>query len=464
MDPVATHASDFASGPGASQVILGVHVVAGQPFERYASVRFDVELNLSRVTLPAPAALFAAILLFHGPAAPAHADDRPPLRPETPPFFSADVAVSLDSTGASTLALAVTVPYSQLQWIRVGSQFAARVELVAVVKPRDRKGRQYGDIWERRLAASSFGETNSSTKALVERRRFKVKPGRYDVSVNIRDLNTNTESVAKDRVEVRDYRNEPVGFADLELGVVDSSGFKAVPTRRFGLDVNRLATRVVLLDRRPGSWPRTYPFRYRIENDDGAEILSGEAEVQLSRSAQPVVIRPHRSDLFLGTYRFRVELVEGRSRWVVERTFEVEESGPPRGREFDRMLEPLSYIAEPAEIDYLRSLSEAEQAEGWTEFWKRRDPTPDTPRNEYLLEFFRRVRYAERNFQGFGPGWRSDMGRIYIRHGPPEQTETRPTSTQTSQLEVWYYNNPYRRFVFIDREGFGRYVLISDAE
>ena len=74
------------------------------------------------------------------------------------------------------------------------------------------------------------------------------------------------------------------------------------------------------------------------------------------------------------------------------------------------MLEPLSFIAEPSEIDYLRSLSIDEQEQGWEDFWKRRDPSPDTPRNEVQLEFFRRVRYAERNFQGFGPGWRSDMG------------------------------------------------------
>jgi hypothetical protein len=29
------------------------------------------------------------------------------------------------------------------------------------------------------------------------------------------------------------------------------------------------------------------------------------------------------------------------------------------------------------------------------------------------------------------------------------------------QLEIWYYNQPYRRFVFSDREGFGRYILVS---
>jgi GWxTD domain-containing protein len=170
-------------------------------------------------------------------------------------------------------------------------------------------------------------------------------------------------------------------------------------------------------------------------------------------------VRPTGGELFLGGYVFEVELAEGKSHWRVERSFDVDESGPPRGKEFDRMLEPLSYIASPQEMDWLRSLPPAQQAQGWEEFWRRRDPTPDTQRNEVQLEFFRRVRYAEHHFQGFGPGWRSDMGRIYIKFGPPDQIENRPQTSTDPQLEIWYYNQPYRRFVFADSEGFGRYLL-----
>ena len=150
------------------------------------------------------------------------------------------------------------------------------------LQARDKRGRQYGDIWERRISVQSFQETNSSTKAIIERRKFRVAPGRYDASVKVGDANAGIESSASERIEVKDFAKEPVGFADLELGLVDSVGFKAVPTRRFGMEVNRIATRVVLFDRRPGSWPRTYPFRYRIEDENGGEVLSGVAEVSMS--------------------------------------------------------------------------------------------------------------------------------------------------------------------------------------
>ena len=55
------------------------------------------------------------------------------------------------------------------------------------------------------------------------------------------------------------------------------------------------------------------------------------------------------------------------------------------------------------------------------------------------------------------------MGRIYIKHGEPDQIESRPSNSSGPPLEIWYYNRPYRRFVFVDREGFGRYVLLGPS-
>src|SRR3989304_9699647 len=35
-------------------------------------------------------------------------------------------------------------------------------------------------------------------------------------------------------------------------------------------------------------------------------------------------------------------------------------------------------------------------------FWRRRDPTPETPENEYQIEHYRRLAYANRFFGGGG--------------------------------------------------------------
>lgn len=387
--------------------------------------------------------------------------DRAPLRPDRPPFFTADALISLDSLGQPALGLSVSVPYSELQWVKLQEGYAAGVEITVSFEPRS-KQRVFGDLWERRVAVPAFAMTRAPGSVLFERRTFAVPPGRYGVSVRVRDVGSEEGSFATDQLEVPDYARMPLGFAELELGLVDSTGvFQAVPTRRFGTNVARLATRVTLFDRRGGAWPRSYPVQYRVKDLNGEALISKMQDISMARSGEPVIIGPVGNALFVGAYSFEVELTEGRSRWHAERSFEVEESGPPRGREFERMLEPLSYIAGSDEIGRLRDLPLDQQARGWEEFWRRRDPTPDTPRNEAMIEFFRRVRHAEQHFQGFGPGWRSDMGRVYIKLGPPDQIESRPATMQSPQVEIWYYSQPYRRILFADREGFGRYTLIS---
>ena len=387
----------------------------------------------------------------------------PPLHPSEPPFFTADVAVALDAQGHPGLSVAITIPYAELQWLKMDRGYGAGVEIAVTFEPR-RGTRVYGDAWERRVLVPTFEDTRLTSGAITDRRTFDVPPGAYQVRVTLRDIDADQRSQAHDRVQVPDYSRIPVGFADLELGIADSSGnFEVLPTRSYGADVARLAARAVLFDRRPGAWPRPYTFRYRILDEAGAPVKEGTRSVTLAHSAEPVVLRPDSAGLFIGTYSFEVTLDEGRSHWRVDRTFSVEESGPPRGKDFDRMLEALAYIADSREIDHLRTLRPEEQAQGWEEFWRRRDPTPDTPRNEALLEFLRRVRYAESHFQGFGPGWRSDMGRIYIKFGAPDQVENRAASSVEPAVEVWSYNRPYRRFVFYDRDGFGRYVLEQPA-
>lgn len=391
----------------------------------------------------------------------ARAEDLPPLRSLNPPLFTADVAISGDPQGRPGVSVAIHIPYLELQWSKIPAGFAAGVELTVSIAPR-RPGRIYGDAWSRRLAVATFTQTRAPGASISERRSFAVPPGRYEVRVTVRDLGSEGLSSATGNLDLPDYSRMPLGFSDLELGVLDSlQGFLPVPARRFGLDVSRMAARVSLFDRRDGGWPRTYPLRWRILDDQGAEVVAGTRTLTAARTAEPLVVQPDRSDLFIGDYVFQIELVEGRSRWNVERSFEVEESGAPRGRDFERLLEPLAYIAEAGEIEELRALPPEEQPRGWEAFWARRDPSPDTPRNEAMLEFFRRLRYAEQRFQGFGPGWRSDMGRIYIRYGPPDQVESRPATAATAQVEIWYYNQPYRRFVFVDREGFGRYTLAT---
>src|ERR1044072_4893597 len=47
------------------------------------------------------------------------------------------------------------------------------------------------------------------------------------------------------------------------------------------------------------------------------------------------------------------------------------------------------------------------------DFWRTRDPDPDTEENEFKEQYFERVAYANEHFSSGKPGRMTDRGRIY---------------------------------------------------
>ena len=97
-----------------------------------------------------------------------------------------------------------------------------------------------------------------------------------------------------------------------------------------------------------------------------------------------------------------------------------------------------------------------------SQFWKKKDSTPETAYNEVMVEYYRRVDHATRFFGTLRDpdGFKSDRGRIYILYGPPTNTE-RTLSPSSGYQEEWTYANAGKRFIFADESKSGNYVLVS---
>jgi GWxTD domain-containing protein len=125
-------------------------------------------------------------------------------------------------------------------------------------------------------------------------------------------------------------------------------------------------------------------------------------------------------------------------------------------------VDVLRYVATQQEIDDIGKLQGEDARKAyWDAFWKRRDPTPETPENEARDAFYQRVQYANQHFATGGPGWKTDMGRVYIVYGRPDEVVRNPFNFDRPPEEIWYYYRDRRTFVFVDRDGFGRYEQVS---
>jgi GWxTD domain-containing protein len=113
----------------------------------------------------------------------------------------------------------------------------------------------------------------------------------------------------------------------------------------------------------------------------------------------------------------------------------------------------VPYIITDEERKAFKNLSNDEERDAFIEnFWLRRNPTPDSPENEFREEHYRRIAYANEHFAAGKPGWKTDRGHIYISFGKPDSIDAHPSGgsyqrpmeegggeTSTFPFEVWHY-------------------------
>ncbi|MBA4125036.1 MAG: GWxTD domain-containing protein [Acidobacteria bacterium] len=153
------------------------------------------------------------------------------------------------------------------------------------------------------------------------------------------------------------------------------------------------------------------------------------------------------------------------------------------GKEKDRIYsewtsKDVEYIITGDEKKAYKALKTDEERENFIEnFWRRRDPDPDTEENEYREEYYERIAYANEHYASGIPGWKTDRGRIYITFGKPDEIETHPTggaydrpsyegggSTTTYPFETWFYRHLDNvgdgiEIEFVDPTGTGEYRI-----
>jgi GWxTD domain-containing protein len=83
--------------------------------------------------------------------------------------------------------------------------------------------------------------------------------------------------------------------------------------------------------------------------------------------------------------------------------------------------EEVVYIIDPSERkEFLELMSDQDRDGFIRDFWRLRDTDISTEINEYKLEHEQRIRYSNEHFHSGRAGWRTERGRIYITHGPPD--------------------------------------------
>lgn len=374
----------------------------------------------------------------------------------------ASIAAVAGPADTAFVLLGLSLSNRLLRFQREGDGFTARYR-VSLRFARDSQTVRLVDRAEA-VRVASFAETTRADPTVVFQAGVPLAPGRYTLTLRVRDGLSGRGFERRDTVRVPDFSLTGVAAP--------------IPVHRAGGRADRSHAPDLVLSPRHlaeygGDPPTVYLERYdgsvvRVEltGEDGRVAWEEEVELEPGAELAAGVAAIPVDSLSLGRFWIRsmteadtsvaVPLVISlRDSWVVDH--------------LDQVLALLRYIAPADEVEALEAAAPEARRQRWEALWDRLDPVPATPLNELREAFLERVRVAARDFAEAGrPGWLTDRGEVYIVLGPPGRTaELRvgdgAVAVGRPDAREWVYDRVpgggRLTLVFVDRFGFGSWEL-----
>lgn len=385
-------------------------------------------------------------------------------QPKDVPHFE----VALNNTASefedeSRLIFILKVVNDELQFIKSrGKKFQADYDLTVTLF--DTSGEETSrKTHSGKIIAQNFDEVNSLELYDITGLYFDVSPDRYNFKIELYDKETRRTGTQEGFVVLRDFSKPEVMFS--EVIVVDSVIIAQKIEQDFLTDVADLKLK--------GSNYYAYFEIYNVPEKDSVQIkyeivdskdqiLDTGDKLVLSRGRiTAVYLELENSGSVNKKNRIKILTQTKASSFSAEQNINCFcESSFSAFENLAESIEPLVYIAKKDEFKKLKQAQGEEQINLFKAFWAKRDPTPDTPRNEYFDEYYQRVEFANKRFTQNKDGWRTEMGMIYILLGAPDYIEEAnyydrfadPIALRKPAL-VWQYLSLRRRVVFTYKAG-----------
>lgn len=232
---------------------------------------------------------------------------------------------------------------------------------------------------------------------------------------------------------------------------------------------------------------QSYTLRSSVLDASGAEVKSTSRKRQFTVSNAVDVGTMNVTSLPSGRYIYQLSVMEdtvreaARTRKVFYiynphiKTATVSgaslKASEMAGLDFDELgaeFESATYLADGDETDAFEKLTTVDaRREFLSQFWTSVEKGKGGREPVLRADYLRRVQLSMQRYRLHGrPGWKTDRGRVFLLYGEPDEIERVPSDEQVKPHEIWYY---YRiengvQFVFVDRTGFGDYLLVHSTK
>ena len=363
-------------------------------------------------------------------------------------------------SGSVEIMSFVVIPNRSLQFIKEKNKFIAEYDANIFVTIDDQDVQVATGSFSDKIISNKFSETTSKVKSTVLNTSFVVPLGDYNVSINVKDLDTKLSSKQNNKVELKQFSNDSQVYDP--IFIKEAKGEWGFESNKFPIDANQIVVKNNEIQF----------YQYAVINAGVYEmvinILSGK-EVQWNKTINSSsesrvishLITVPTKDINRKDLKVQVSVNQKNSTKSRSLGFRFRNSFMPDSiTNIDLALSQMNYILTSDERKELKKLKQSDKENFFKKAWARRDPKPDTKVNELMDEYYGRVSFTEENFsRGTSGGWRSDMGMIFILFGKPDDIQRYTSMQNNYSYETWYYFSIGQEFAFVDDYGFGDYRL-----
>ncbi len=355
------------------------------------------------------------------------------------------------------------IPYSVLQFVKKENGYTAYYQ--AEIGAKNINGVQIeNSVWRDSIIVDDYYDTKSW---ILNRKHFSsfrvLKLKEYEIIGELQDLDTRRKGIKKKTLSFNLEDNQlallpPTFLLDLK----GNWGFKEGKIPTHGLIVKEIGRGVEL---NVSGFVEQSPFQieiFLISDTANDSLIIKEKYKNTEGYFNEYFFIPS-NDMNSLQNDFSVILTQNFKDKKAKISFSKFKSGISSYiTNIDLAIKQMKYIIDNYKYERSNKKNRKDKENLFYSLWKDMDPTPETEHNELMDEYYKRVSYANENFDGWKDGWETDRGMVYILFGPPDQIErTNPSMSTSTLYQIWTYNRINKQFIFKDQNGFGDFRLDS---
>ena len=396
----------------------------------------------------------------------------------------------------SYLEIYYSLEQKELEYLQQPKGFGAVISLELTLK--DQKGGTVKEkSWQIGNLVEDTAKVLSSDAQLIDVLGDTLPAGTYSLELKTLDLNSNKAGIKKAQLFIPDFKTDSLQLSDIQLALdlkedttevkFNKSGMKVLPNPRREYiskeEMLYLYAEVYNLKYDPQAKEKGYLVSFSVLDSTGSNPKDYGSMTHTKPGGTAVLANAlNVGSLLPGKYFLQVSTKDLAFSQEIKKTkpFQIlvspvlEAVGEPGTEEEAKNLRKiLSFIATRDELRMYDQLNLSGKRQFIAEFWKRKDPDTSTPENEFKIEYYRRWEEAQRRYSTTKEGkdswkkdgWKTDMGRVYIEYGEPDNIERYPLSMDSKAWEKWNYDYIQGGvfFIFVDDQGYGVYKLMHST-